>query len=302
MTLILQALVSGIGTGAVYALIAFGISLTWLVTRTLNFAHGDVLMVGVFASFVALAIGASAITALVIAVLAGALLGLALEKSVFFPLRKRPGSLTWLLGVVLFAAVLRAAGIAVFESRSYPPPFSFGTEGIDLPAGAVVPVQYLWIAGIAIAAAVVLDYVMSHTHYGRAVRAIASSRDVAELMGVNTERIMAVTFAVAAAAGTLAGLLIAPVTFVSASLGWVFTLKGFTAAVLGGIGRIRGALLGGFLLGLFEQGLAALEASTGAGWLQAGYRDAAVFLLLIVILTVRPAGLSSRAEEARYAA
>ena len=302
MTLILQALVSGIGTGAVYALIAFGISLTWLVTRTLNFAHGDVLMVGVFASFVALAFGSSAVTALVVAVAVGAVLGLALEKSVFFPLRKRPGSLVWLLGVVLFAAVLRAVGIAVFESRSYPPPFSFGTEGIDLRAGAVVPVQYLWIGGVAITAALVLDFVMSRTHFGRAVRAIAVSREVAELMGVNTERIMAVTFAVAAAAGTLAGLFIAPVTFVSASLGWVFTLKGFTAAVLGGIGRIRGALVGGFLLGIFEQALAALEATTGAGWLQAGYRDAGVFLLLIAVLVVKPGGLSSRPEEARYAA
>lgn len=287
LALIEQSLVAGIGTGAVYALIAYGISLTWSVSKTLNFAHGDVLMTGVFVSFVALLSGASGPFALLVAVAAAALLGVLLEKSVFYPLRDSRSSLAWVLGVVIFAAMLRNAGIVIFEARAYPAPFSLGgSAAVTLPGGAVFRTTYLWVIGTALVAAFILELLMSKTYFGRAVRAVASSREVAELMGINSERVMTIVFALAAGIGTLAGLLIAPLTFVSVSLGWLFTLKGFAAAVLGGIGRPRGALAGGLLLGVAE--------NLAAPWVAAGYRDAIAFAMLIAVLVFRPKGLLER--------
>lgn len=287
MALFEQSLVAGLGVGAVYALVAYGISLVWSVSKTLNFAHGDVLMVGVFASLVALTAGASGPVALLLAVAVAVLLGVVLEKAVFYPLRERPGSLAWVLGVVIFAAILRNAGILVFESRSYPLPFALGGDAaISIPGGAVFRETYLWVIGIALGAAAGLEVLMSRTAFGRAVRAVAHSRPVAELMGVNSERVMTATFALAAGIGALAGLLIAPLTFVSVSLGWLFTLKGFAAAVLGGIGKARGALAGGLVLGIVE--------NLAAPWVAAGYRDVIAFALLIAVLVARPEGLLQR--------
>jgi len=290
-----QALIAGIGTGAVYALIAYGISLVWSVSRTMNFAHGDILMVSVFVSFVALFMGVSGPGALLLALCVSIGLGVLLQKAVFYPLRKRKGSLTWVLGVVIFGAILRNIGVALFESRSYPAPFAIGGEStFDLPGGAVLRGTYIWVIAICVVAAVLLDLTMTRTAFGRSIRAVAHSRDAAELMGIDSEKVMTSTFALAAVIGTLAGLLMAPLTFISASLGLLITLKGFTAAVLGGIGRGRGALAGGLIVGISEQLLAVSEFTAPqwlAPYLAAGYRDAMTFGILIVVLVVRPQGI-----------
>lgn len=304
MDLLGQVIVAGLGTGAVYALIAYGIFLIWAVSRTLNFAHGDILMVGVFSSLIALSIGSSGLTAIATAILVGAVLGIALNKLVFSPLRMSRGSLTWVLGVVVFAAVIRNIATLIFEGRSYPAPFALGGEGhVSIPGGAVFRLSYLWLIAIALVAGAGLELLMRKTAFGRSVRAVAAHRTTAELMGIDSERVMTIVFALAAATGTLAGLLIAPVTFVSVSLGWLFTLKGFVAAVLGGIGSGKGALLGGLVLGLLEQGLVLAEL-TGppsiAPAFAAGYRDAYVFLLLIAVLLVRPGGLVGSASTDRW--
>lgn len=304
MDLIGQVIVAGLGTGAVYALIAYGISLVWAVSRTLNFAHGDILMVGVFSSLIALSIGTSGTAAIAIAILVGAALGVALNRSVFSPLRASRGSLTWILGVVVFAAVIRNVATLIFESRSYPAPFSLGGDGhVSIPGGAVFRASYLWVFAIAFVAGLGLELGLRRTAFGRSVRAVAASRTTAELMGIDTEKVMTIVFALAAATGTLAGLLIAPVTFVSVSLGWLFTLKGFVAAVLGGMGSGKGALIGGLALGLMEQGLVLVELAGNrsiAPAFAAGYRDAYVFLLLIAVLLFRPRGLVGTVSTDRW--
>lgn len=295
MTLFEQALVTGVGTGAIYALIAYGISLVWSVSGTLNFAHGDILMVSLFVSLVALFLGVPAPIAVVLAVVIGGALGVLLQKSVFYPLRSRTGSLSWILGVIVFGAILRSVGTIIFESRAYPSPVQIGGSGIvHMPGGAVFRMTYVWILLIAVAGALLLEALIRRTGWGRRVRAVAESRTTAELLGIDTEKVITGAFALAACVGTLAGLLAAPLTFVSVSLGWIFTVKGFTAAVLGGIGRTSGVLVGGLLLGVLEQMLALAEsASSGAisHALGAGYRDALAFAVLIVVLLVKPRGL-----------
>lgn len=291
-----QALIAGIGIGAVYALVAYGISIVWSVSRTLNLAHGDILMVCVFISLVASFLRVPGPVAIAIAIAAGAAIGAGVNKLVFRPLREAPGSMAWLLGVVIFAALIRSVGIWLFESRSYPAPFTIGGGGrIDLPGGAVVATSYLWLVLAAMVLAVGVELLMSKTSFGLAIKAVAHSRESAELLGVNSERVMTAAFALAAALGAVGGILIAPVTFVSVSMGWMLTLKGFTAAVIGGLGLGRGVLLGGILLGLMEQALAAAELlvpESSRVLFSAGARDVLVFLVLIAVLVVRPEGLA----------
>lgn len=295
MALLEQALLTGLGVGAIYSLVAFGISIVWMVGRTLNFAHGDILMIGVFSSLVALGLGASVPMAVVAALVISVGLALLLQRAVFHPLRQRGDQLTWVLGVVVFTAILQSVATLVFGSRSYSAPFVIGGDSVmGLPGGAVLRLTYLWIIGAALILVLLLDHVMSRTHLGHSIRAVAHSRSTSESVGIDADRTTLIAFAMAAAVGCLAGLLVAPLTFVSVSLGWIFTLKGFTAAILGGINRIRGVLIGGLLLGLTEQLLAVAEAmSPGkfSHYLGAGYRDAIAFLVLIIVLLVRPQGL-----------
>ena len=304
MLLLGQALVAGLGTGAIYALIAYGISLVYAVSKTLNFAHGQIVMTSVFLCSVAIVVGSGTGVAIAIAIVVAALLGAALQKLVLRPLSDRPGSITWVLGVVVFGAILRDAATLIFESRSYKAPFSgiatgvislFGSDGV------VFRSIYVWIFIVAIIVAASVEFLINKTRFGRAVRAVAGSRDTAELMGINTEKVMTRTFALAAGLGAVGGLLITPLTFVSVSLGLLLTLKGFVAAVLGGLGRARGALVGGLLLGCIEQVLAAIEFLVPAGlgrYFSGGYRDAFAFLILIVVLVIRPSGLFGGARSA----
>jgi len=290
-----QFLVAGIGLGSLYALFAYGVSLVWSVSRTLNFAHGEMVMAGVFASIVALSLGASPVSSILTAAGLSAVLGLCLYKGVYQPLSRRGSSpLVWVLGIVVFAALVRDVSSLVFETGTYPAPIAVGGDGLVSVGSVVFRAAYVWVFLISAGAAAAMEWTIARTSFGRAVRATAASRETAELMGIHTEKVTALVFVAAAVLGTLAGILIAPLTFVSVSFGWVLTMKGFTAAVLGGLGRGKGALVGGLLLGVFEQLLTLGEfaASDGASHLfAAGYRDAAIFLLLILVLVWRPSGL-----------
>ncbi|MCA1839544.1 MAG: hypothetical protein LC723_04335, partial [Actinobacteria bacterium] len=220
-----------------------------------------------------------------------------LQRFVFKPLAGRKGSIAWILGVVVFAAVLRNVAGLVFESRAYEVPYAHLGRGVLViggGSGLVIRTIYLWVFAAAALAAIAMELMLGRSAFGRSIRAVAESRPTAELMGIDTERVLTLTFAIAAALGALAGALIAPITFVSVALGSLFTLKGFVAAVLGGLGRGRGALLGGLILGCTEQLLGALEFlvphSLGR-FFTGGYRDAFAFVILIIVLIVRPRGL-----------
>jgi branched-chain amino acid transport system permease protein len=290
----LQALVAGLGTGGVYALVAYGITLVYAVTRTVNLAHGDVVMTAVFASLTGLLYGLPSWEALALGLAVAALLGILLERVVMAPRAGVREPLSWFLGVVMFAAVLRGAATLLFGERAYPLPVALGGEGVVQVGPVAFRTTYLFVIGLAVVLAAGFQVLLSRTAFGRAVRTIAESPESAALAGVDVGRVRLQVFALASVTGAVAGLVFAPLTFVSTQLGFLFTFKGFVAATIGGLGSGAGALAGGLLVGVLEKLLLVLP------WnLPAGIVDAVVFGLAILVLVLRPQGIAGRREAGR---
>jgi len=293
----LQALVTGLGVGAVYALIAFGISLVYATSRTLNFAHGEVLTVGVFLALTAVYFDLPPWQGIIIGIAGAVLLGVVLAKVVFTPLRRAPESLAWLLGLLITASIIANISARIWGSRAYSAEqlgigHALGADSVFKWGSVVFPKIYVWLFITGVVIMVVLDLIIRRTAFGRAVRAVAHNRRTAALMGIDTERTMVYAFALAAGLGAIAGIMFSPLTFVQVQLGSFFTFKGLAAAVLGGLGSARGAFVGGLVLGVVEQ-----EALV---YVRAGYRDAIAFGVLILILMLRPAGIMGRVVEERH--
>lgn len=293
----LQAVVTGLGVGAVYALIAFGISLVYATSRTLNFAHGEVLTVGVFLALTAVFFDLPPWQGIIIGIAGAVLLGVVLEKVVFTPLKRSPESLAWLLGLLIVGAVItngsaRIWGQSAYNAEQLGIGSALGLDHIFHWGDVIFPAIYIWLFVAGVVLMVALDLLIRRTAFGRAVRAVAHSRRTAALMGIDTERTMVIAFGLSAGLGALAGIMFSPLTFVQVQLGALFTFKGLAAAVIGGLGSARGAFLGGLVLGLVEQ-----EALI---YVRAGYRDAIAFGVLILVLMVRPAGIMGRVVEERH--
>jgi branched-chain amino acid transport system permease protein len=293
----LQALVTGLGVGAVYALIAFGISLVYATSRTLNFAHGEVLTVGVFLALTAVFFDLPPWQGIIIGIAGAVLLGVVLEKVVFTPLKRSPESLAWLLGLLIVGAVItngsaRIWGQSAYNAEQLGIGSALGIDHIFHWGEVLLPAIYVWLFATGVVLMVALDLLIRRTAFGRAVRAVAHSRRTAALMGIDTERTMVIAFGLSAGLGALAGIMFSPLTFVQVQLGALFTFKGLAAAVIGGLGSARGAFLGGLVLGIVEQ-----EALI---YVRAGYRDAIAFAVLILVLMVRPAGIMGRVVEERH--
>jgi len=293
----LQAIVTGLGVGAVYALIAFGISLVYATSRTLNFAHGEVLTVGVFLALTAVYFDLPPWQGLIVGIAGAVLLGVVLEKVVFTPLKRAPESLSWLLGLLIVGSVItnvsaRIWGQSAYNTEQLGIGSALGNDSIVRWGDVAFPTIYIWLFVAGVVLMVGLDTLLRRTAFGRAVRAVAHSRRTAALMGVDTERTMVLAFGLAAGLGALGGIMYTPITSVQVQLGAFFTFKGLAAAVIGGLGSARGAFLGGLVLGLVEQ-----EAII---YVRAGYRDAIAFAVLILVLMVRPAGIMGRVVEERH--
>lgn len=291
-----QQLINGLTLGAVYALIALGYSMVYGVLQLLNFAHGDVYMIGAFIGYgvvVALVVDNSPLVApvfiivlmLLAAMLGCGLLGVAIEQFAYRPLRNAPriAPLISALGVSFFLQNAVQLTLTA-QFRNYPtgqliPP---GT-GFDVGDARVSAVRALVIV-VAILLMIGLTFLVRRTKLGRAMRAVATDREAAAMMGVDVDRVIIATFfigsALAGAAGVLTGLVF---TRVWHFMGFTAGLKGFTAAVVGGIGNIPGAMLGGFLLGLAE--------SFATGFLSPTFSDVIALVFLIVVLLLRPRGL-----------
>jgi branched-chain amino acid transport system permease protein len=277
-------LVDGLMYGSLYALIALGYTMVYGVLRLINFAHGDVLMVGAYAGvFAGLALGGSqnpgpfAILLIVLAAVAACVvLGLLIERLAYRPLRKAP-RLTALITAIGISLFLENAAQLLWTAtpRSFPQ---------LIPSAAARP--YV-IVGCALLLALALELVVKRTKVGRAMRAVSQDKDAAALMGINVDRIIAFTFALGSALAGSAALLYASANpRVYPTMGLTLGLKAFIAAVIGGIGSLPGALMGGVILGLSEELISGYGASS--------YRDAIAFGLLIAILVFRPSGLLGR--------
>ncbi len=287
---LLQQLINGVAWGGVYALIALGYTMVYGVLRLINFAHGDVFMFGAFMAYYAFGwLGAYAhngwgVTLVVVfAIAASALLGVLIERGAYRPVRKHP-RLTALITAIGVSLFLEYGGQQVFGANPKPFPSLFGAGAPFHFGGLVVARPPIYILTITALLLIGLQFIVKSTKFGKAMRAISQDPTAAALMGVNTDTIITLTFALGSALAAAAGILVASYNpQIDPLMGLLPGLKAFVAAVLGGIGSIPGAVIGGLVLGMAEVFVGASPYSN--------YRDAIAFALLVLILLVRPGGL-----------
>jgi branched-chain amino acid transport system permease protein len=287
---VLQQLINGLSLGAIYALIALGYTMVYGVLRLINFAHGDVYMLGAFAGYYlanALSmdehpsmLGGALVTAGAMAICAVA--GVLIERLAYRPVRQH-SRLTSLITAIGVSLLLEYGGQVVFGAtpRFFPQMIRSQTYSLG---GVQITNQSLLIIVVAVLLMFGLQFIVQRTKIGKAMRAVSYNLPVARLMGINTDFVIAFTFALGSALAAVGGVLVAlSIPRIDPLMGLMTGLKAFVAAVLGGIGNIPGAMLGGMIIGLMETWISATAYST--------FRDAVAFAVLIVILLLRPAGI-----------
>ena len=280
MELILSTLINGLSLGGIYAMIALGYTMVYGIAKMLNFAHGDVIMVGGYVIYVFMATN-NPLLAIGMAVIGCVLLGITIEKVAYKPLRGA-SPLAVLITAIGVSYLLQSLAQIIFGSANkMVTVYDFGSVKIF---GVPMQVSALVTLGVTIVVMIVLTLFIKYTRLGRAMIAVSEDKGAAQLMGINVNGIITVTFAIGSALAALAGLFyLLKAPSISSTLGAMPGIKAFTAAVIGGIGSIPGAMLGGILLGMVECISYKITAI-------APYTDAIEFSILIIILLVRPTG------------
>ena len=289
MTELLQFVFSGLTVGAVYALVALGFTLIYNASDVVNFAQGEFVMLGGLTTVFLGAAGIWLPLAGLLAILITVLVGLALYKFAIEPAR---GAAAVTLIIITIGASIFLRGIAqiIFDKRFHALPHWFGQQPIHVGGASILPQSLVVMAG-ALVTVVMLFYFFERTLFGKAVLATAANRLAARLTGINTDVVVGFSFAVSAAIGALAGILIAPITLTSYDVGTLLALKGFAAAMLGGMGNPIGAVVGGLVVGLLE--------SLSAGLISSKYKDAIGFIVILFVLFAMPNGLLGKARVER---
>ncbi len=301
-------LLNGIVLGSFYALVALGYTMVFGVVKLLNFAHGELYMVGGFAGFLVLSflspfLGAGwfgVAISMVLAMIAVGFLGVVIERVAYAPMLSAP-RLSILITALAVSLVLQNGMLALTRGQYVPFGSALGFGGVRL-GNLFISYNQMILVGVAAALMLALELFVSRTQYGRAMRAIAVDKDMSRLMGIDVNAVIAVTFflgsALAAAAGTMAGAFYGSLWYF---MGFLIGLKAFTAAVIGGIGSIPGAMLGGLILGLLESFATQLDL-TGLGIpfkVGSEWKDVFSFSVLILILVFKPTGLLGKSEQER---
>ncbi len=278
-----QQIVNGVSLGSIYALIALGYTMIYGIIKLINFAHGDIYMLGAYMGFVCITrFGLPFLPSLVLAMVGSALAGIVIERIAYRPMRNAPR----------IAALITAIGVSFFlengmnllaspQPRTFPAVFA---PTVYQVGGVVVNNQQIMILVSAFVLMLALTYIVNRTKAGKAMRAVSFDADAARLMGINIDRVISTTFALgsalAAAAGVLVGIYY---NSIDPLMGMMPGIKAFIAAVVGGIGILPGAMLGGIIMGLVEAMVSGFFSST--------FRDAAAFAILILILLIKPTGI-----------
>jgi branched-chain amino acid transport system permease protein len=279
-----QAIVSGVALGSVYALIAQGYYVTYTTTETVNFAQGEFLMVGALTSYTLLVLnGVNFLVALVVVVLLMALMGIVLERVAIRPLRQML-SVGWILSTVGVSVILRQFAEIYWGREQKRVPSIFGDTPIYIGGTGIFPQEIFVIVASLLTMAALLVFLKRST-FGKALQAVAFNPSAAGLMGINVRQMVVVAYVISSILAGIAGMLVAPIIFAHAEMGALLGLKAFAAAIIGGLENPIGILVVGIGLGITEFVAAGINAS---------FRDAATFLILILLLAWRPQGLFQR--------
>ena len=285
---LIQYLFTGLTLGSIYALVALGFTMIYNATGIINLAQGEFVMLGgLIMVFFTMVVKLPLLVGFVLTILLVTLLGVLLERLAIHPLRG--ASLITLIIITLAGSILYRGG-AMFLWGKDPyalPPFSQGRPVHFL--GATIQMQILWILAITILVVMGIHFFFNRTLTGKAMTACAFNALAARLVGINVQKMVFLSFALSAAVGAVAGAIITPITLMEYDRGPLLGLKGFAAAVLGGLGSGVGSISAGFIIGILE--------SFGAGLISSGYKDAIALLVMLVILWVKPSGLFGSQEE-----
>ena len=296
--ILLQQILNGLVLGSVYALVALGYTMVYGILQLINFAHGDVLMIGAMVAVwmvpYMIAAGVPPAVVLVLALLAAVMvcvpLSLFIERVAYRPLRNAP-RLAPLITAIGVSIVIQTVAMILWKPNPIVFPDLLPTDPVHIFGAILAPKQIL-ILVVAAVMMVGLMLLVNRTKLGRAMRATAENPRIAGLMGVNANQVIAATFAIGAALAAVAGVLVAMnYNIAQFSMGFIPGLKAFTAAVLGGIGNLAGAVLGGLLLGIIESLGAGYIGDLTGGFLGSHYQDIFAFVVLIVVLVFRPSGI-----------
>ncbi len=279
----IQTLISGLSLGSIYALIALGYTMVYGIAKMLNFAHGDIIMIGAYAGIVAVAqLGLPPVLAVVLSVLVCVLLGVLIEHLAYKPLRQAP-SLSVLITAIGVSYLLQNLALLIFGSQQKAYPTVLTLPTLQLGPVSIEGVTILTLVTTAVIM-LALTFFVNKTKLGKAMRAVSEDKAAASLMGISVNRTITLTFAIGSALAAFASIFYGMTyVYIKPTTGAMPGIKAFTAAVFGGIGSIPGAMLGGILLGLIEQ--------FSKTYISTLWADAIVFAVLVLVLVVKPTGL-----------
>nr|WP_207707707.1 branched-chain amino acid ABC transporter permease [Alkaliphilus serpentinus] len=289
MDMFMEQLSNGIALGSIYALTAIGFTMVYGIIRLINFVHGDIYMMGAFFALTGLTVlGLPLIPSFLLGMIGASIVGVLLAKFAYSPVFKAP-RINLLLCAIGAAIFLENFAMLVWgpETQSFPTLIENKTYSIF---GFKATTLQLIILGVSIALVLILTYIVKYTKLGRAMRCTSQDMEAAKLMGINTNRVVYFTFMIGSSLGAAAGVLVG--MYYKAAypmMGFTAGLKAFVSAVIGGIGNIPGAMLGGLIMGVSE--------SLGAAYISSGYRDAIAFIILIFILLVKPSGILGKSVK-----
>jgi branched-chain amino acid transport system permease protein len=296
MTQLLEQIINGLVLGGIYALIAVGYTMVYGIIQLINFAHGEIFMFGAyFAFFCVTTLGLSFWLALPISMLLCALMGMLIDFVAYRPLRNAP-RLSALITAIGISLMLQNLARLIWGARWRPfpteaTPAFLTANAIPLPGGAHISFLDLFIILLAVGLMIGLNRLIYLTKIGKAMRACAQDQVAANLMGINVNHIIAVTFAIGSALGAVAGVMVGLREVTEPTMGYYKGVAAFAAAVLGGIGNVTGAMLGGVILGVAEV--------LGAGYISSGYRLAIAYIIMILVIIFRPSGLLGKSTATR---
>lgn len=285
----LQFLFSGLTVGAIYALVGLGFAIVYNSCHVINFAHGEFVMIGGMASVFLIAAGVPMPLAMLAAIAIAAVLGLALDKFAVEPARN--ASVVTIIIITIGASIFIRGAVEVVLGKDFHRLEAFSGEAPIQIGGATLQPQSLWVIGALVVVVAALKFFFERTRFGKAMLASSHNRLAAELVGIDVKLVLLASFGLSAGLGALAGILTAPITLTRYDIGIMLGLKGFCAAILGGLGSGYGAVAGGLALGIAE--------AMSAGYISSAYKDAVAFVIILAVLMFRPGGMFGQRRTER---